>query len=857
MKRIILFICLFSIQLSAIKAQVKLDYYLNNTNYNSSVPKPSEILGFEVGDWHIRHEQLVRYMYELARTSDRVTIQEYGRTYERRPLLALTITSPENHSNLEAIKKAHQDLSDPTKKATVDSSMPVVIYMGFSVHGNEPSGANSSLLVAYRLAASNEPEILDQLKNAVIIFDPSFNPDGLDRFAFWANTNRGMNIVADPQSREHNEYWPYGRTNHYWFDLNRDWLPVQHVEMVGRIKLFHEWKPNVLTDHHEMGTNSTFFFQPGIPSRTNPITPQKNQDLTAKIGEYHAKAFDSRNALYYSQEDYDDFYYGKGSTYPDVNGSIGILFEQASSRGHSQESVNGELKFPFTIKNQFEAAFSTLKAGTEMRTEILTYQQEFYTNAVNEAKKSSIKGYLFGDEFDQYRTRALVNLLEHHKIEVKTLTKDATLDRKKFSSNKAFFVPTEQTQYRLVRAIFETMTSFKDSLFYDISSWTMPLAFNLPYAEVNSKEASRLSTSSLDNAPKLMGSVVKSSKTVAYAFELNEYLSHRALFQLQSKGLRVKVSEKPFFAYVSGVLKEFAIGSIVIPIGNQEFSEATVTKIVQEVAASNFITIYGIDTGSTPKGGDIGSSVNNALRKPSVLLVSGAGVNSNDAGEIWHLLDTRFDIPTVLMDADRIGNADLSKYNVILMVGGSYSNLGKNGEEALSMWLRDGGTIVAMTDAVRFMASSGLAPIKFERSAGIDTNGSKPYSDYSQLRGAQVIGGAIFEAEIDRTHPLAYGISTNTIPVFRDHTIFMNLAKNSFANPFRYTSKPLLSGYISKPNLKKLGNTAAVSVYSKGRGKVIALLDNPNFRAFWYGPNKILLNAIFFSNTISSGTTQR
>ncbi len=855
MVRRILFLLMLSAFSSLSTAQVKLDYYLDNTGYNPQIPTPADILGYEVGEWHVRHGDLVQYMYALAQSSDRVTIKEYGRTYEKRPLLALTITSVENHAKLEQLKKEHVDLTNPEVSSKLNTeTMPAVIYMGFSVHGNEPSGANSSLLVAYRLAASNEPEILEALKNTVIIFDPSFNPDGLDRFAFWANTNRGMQLVADPQSREHNEYWPYGRTNHYWFDLNRDWLPVQHVEMSGRIALFHEWKPNVLTDHHEMGTDATFFFQPGIPSRTNPITPQLNQDLTGKIAVFHAQAFDKRNALYYSEESFDDFYYGKGSTYPDVNGSIGILFEQASSRGHIQESIHGDLTFPFTIKNQYEAAFSTLKGVNALRVEILNYQRNFYKEAINEAKKTSVKGYIFGDSKDAYRGFALASMLKHHKIEVQGISGNVNVNNTTFTPETAYFVSTEQPQYRLIRAIFEKTTTFKDSLFYDVSAWTMPLAFNLPYAEVDGKSLRSVKTTSL---PTPSGKVVESKTIVGYVFEPHAYFAHRAVYQLQQKGIKVKVAQQEFTGVVNGKPQPFPYGTLLISFGGQEVSETVIREAIKQAAETNFIEIKGLETGLTPQGVDFGSRSHAPVQKPSVLLLAGSGVNSNDAGELWHLLDTRMEIPTVLMDAERVSIADLSKYTVILMAAGSYGNLGKGGENKISDWVSAGGTLVAMKSAISWAARAGLAPVKFERSAAVDTSKNQAYADYGALNGAQIIGGTIFETTVDLTHPLAYGLSSDKMPVFRDHTLFMKPASNPFANPFRYTAKPLLSGYISKPNVERLGNTAAVSVFAKGRGKVIALLDNPNFRAFWYGPNKVLMNAIFFGDTISSGTAQR
>jgi hypothetical protein len=382
MKKIcLLLLALIYFNASSQDYHVSLDYFLpNNISYNSEIPTPASVIGHELGDWHITHDKLLQYMYRLAESSDRISIENRGETFEGRPLILLYITAPKNQKNLQEIRKKHISLTEKGADNIEVSNLPIIVYQGFSIHGNEPSGSNAALAVAYYLAAAQGPEIELLLNKSVILFDPSYNPDGLQRFAYWANMHKGKNINPDPNDREYNEIWPGGRTNHYWFDMNRDWLPVQLPESQARIKTFHDWYPNILTDHHEMGTNSTFFFQPGIPSRTNPLTPNKNQELTGEIGKYHAKDLNKIGSLYYSKESFDDFYYGKGSTFPDINGGIGILFEQASSRGHAQESENGVLTFPFTIRNQFTAALSTLEAAIEMREEILNYQKTFYIN---------------------------------------------------------------------------------------------------------------------------------------------------------------------------------------------------------------------------------------------------------------------------------------------------------------------------------------------------------------------------------------------------------------------------------------------------------------------------------------------
>ena len=478
MKKLFVFFLLVSTGITAQK--LDLNYYLpNDVTYNKNIPTPKSVIGHEVGEWHVTHDKLVEYMKALAKASDRISIENRGTTFEGRPLLLLTITSPKNHQNIDNIRQQH---IAATNTSSIDvSNAPIVVYQGFSIHGNEPSGANAGLAVAYYLAAAQGSNIDELLNNTIILFDPSFNPDGLQRFAYWANTNKSINLNPDPNDREYTEVWPRGRTNHYWFDMNRDWLPVQLPESRARIASFHKWLPNILTDHHEMGSNSSFFFQPGIPSRTNPLTPQLNQDLTKEIATYHAKALDKIGSIYYSEESFDDFYYGKGSTFPDVNGSIGILFEQGSSRGHAQETVNGVLTFPFTVRNQFTAALSTLEAAKSMRVKIKKYQQDFYRNAKRESAKT--KAIVFGDEKDAAKTYHLAEILKRHNIKFNEVKSDFTSKGKTYKKGYSYIIPMNQKNSRLVKAMFQKDTKFKDSLFYDISAWTFPLAFNLDYEE--------------------------------------------------------------------------------------------------------------------------------------------------------------------------------------------------------------------------------------------------------------------------------------------------------------------------------------------------------------------------------------
>lgn len=826
-----------------------LKYYLpNKTSYNPKIPTPKQVIGHHVGEWHVSHDRLVNYMYDLAEASDRIQIREYGQTFEARPLLVLTITSPENHKNIEAIKNKHIQLTDPAVSGQLQlDDMPAVAYMGYSVHGNESSGSNASLLVAYHLAAAQGPEIDKLLSETVILLDPSLNPDGLQRFSGWVNSRKSYNLSSDPNNMEQNEAWPGGRTNHYWFDLNRDWLPVQLPESKGRIALFHEWKPNVLTDHHEMGTNSTFFFQPGIPSRNNPLTPESTYKLTSKMGEYHARALDEIGSLYYTKESYDDYYFGKGSTYPDINGAVGILFEQASSRGHAQESTHGILKFPFTIKNQFTTSLSTLKAVSEMRLDFLEHQREFYKQAAQEALKDTDKAYVFASK-DAYRSYHLAELISQHQVEIYHATKGMALDGINYNNDEIYVIPLNQPQYRLIKAMFETRTEFQDSLFYDISTWTLPLAFGVEHSTLNSKS---FNTSFLGEAfepeVKPTGKMIGGQSQYAYTFEWFGYYAPKLLNELLKKGYKVKVANVPFNG--SGE-KLFARGSIIIPVQVQEKSSDSIFSLLSALAAETGVDIHALSTGLDYNGVSLGSPSFDKVQQPRIMMLVGDGVTSYDAGEVWHLLDQRFDMELSLVPTAEFNRVNINKYNTLIMVDGRYNGISTQAKDKLKAWIQNGGTVVASQRAVNYLSTAGYGRFDFVKPTINDSSSIKRYADINKVKGAREIGGAIFETTIDTTHPLLFGYYKPTMPIFRNSRIFLQKANSAFANPMVYTDSPLLSGYISDANLNLLKGTSAVGISNYGKGKIIGFTDNLNFRAFWYGTNKVFMNAIFFGPVI-------
>lgn len=827
------------------KAQSLTSYLPANVTYNAAIPKPSQIIFHEVGEFHVTHDRLVNYMTAIAAANPgRIKIQTIGFTYENRPQVLLTVTSPKNHQRLEQIKQQHLLLSDPSKSASLDiDQMPIVVYIGNSIHGNEPSGSNSALLTAYYLAAAEGKEIDDLLDNVVILLDPSFNPDGLQRFSTWANQHKSKNLVTDPNSREFNEVWPGGRYNHYWFDLNRDWLPGVHPESRNRIKIFHEWMPNILTDHHEQGSNASFFFQPGVPSRVNPLTPAKNQELTAKLGRYHAKNLDELGSLYFTRENYDDFYYGKGSTFPDINGAIGILFEQASSRGHAQETNNGTLTFPFTIKNQFVTALSTMYGAKELKKEFLSFQRDFYKQSLTGGNKT----YVFGDKYDKAKTNIFIEMMLRHNIVVNEYTGpyDAS-----FEKGKSFAVSLNQPQQVLVKAIFDKQLVFADSLFYDISSWTMPLAFGIPYKEI----AGVAGGTKIETAAMPAGEVTGGKSNYAYLFTWDEFYAPKALYELQEAGLITKVASNTFEIPVAGANKKFDYGTILIPVAMQTMSADKLYELVNTVAKKNGLTIYAMAGGGAVNGSDLGSSKFLTLTKPKAAMLVGAGVNALDAGEIWHLMDQRMNIPATHLEITQFNRIDISKYNTIIMVSGSYNELNK---EKLKSWVQAGGELIALEEAINWTAENGISNVKFKKiKSATDSIDYLPYVQREQIEGAQQMNGSIFGAEVDLTHPLAYGYHTKTVSMFKPNKVFMQKPKSVYAAPFYYGNSPLQSGYLSKQNAEAIKNSASVIVNAVGAGKVINIADNISLRGFWLGGTKLFMNALFFGRSIDAGSAR-
>ncbi|RLD84888.1 MAG: zinc carboxypeptidase [Bacteroidetes bacterium] len=844
---LVLFIAFYSIQTTAQKY-----YYKEYQPFDKSVPSPEEFLGYPIGDYHSRYDQVVAYLEKLAEISDKASLYEYGKTNENRKLLMLTITSKNNLQNLEVIKKKHLEVVDMNTNITDFSDLPIFINMAYGVHGNEPSSTEAAMLTAYTLLASENPKVKEYLDKTVIFLDPAINPDGRDRHTNWANTYRGSPLIADKNDIEHNEGWPRGRTNHYWFDLNRDLLLAVQPESKARLKWYHEWYPNVVTDFHEMGTSSTYFFEPkNMSASLNPVTPKENYTtLNNLFAEQFSADLDKIGSLYFTGEQYDATYPGYGSTYMDLQGSLALLFEQASSRGHLQETPTGEISFPFTIRNQYISSFATIKATIKNKDILYNYQNKFFKKAIDKSTKSKVKGYVFGDNHDKNRVKAFLDVLLKHEIKVYSLDQNYNINNKDFKKGSSYIVPTNQKQYYMVQTLFETYEKYRDSVYYDASAWSLVNFYNMKYNALT-KVPKYSKEITVENNKIILENVEKSN--YAYLISWDDYNAPAVLYALQKEGLVIKITTKPFTMIANGKETEFGRGSLVIPSNLQKKSKEEQYTLINSISKEFDIQAYGVNSGFMSKGNGLGSRSLVHINMPKAMMLVEGGVSSYEAGEVWHLFEKRIHMPVTKVPERLFFRTDLDNYNVIIMVSGSYKMLDKSAKERLKSWVAKGNTLITSAKANTWAVKNKIVTeqLLLEKKDSSKQTVRLDYADSRGTIGKQSIGGAIFGVDLDITHPIAYGYYDKKIPVYKNNGVFILPSKSRFSTVARYSNKPHIDGYITKENLDKMGKAASIVVSKIGNGRVVMFADNPNFRGSWLGTNKLFMNAVFYGQLIS------
>ncbi len=824
---------LFSAVLFTLTALAQENYFYPNAGkLNPAIPSPAQFLGYNIGEQHTRHERIVEYIKELDRLSDRVSSEIIGETFEHRAQITAVFTDPKNHQNIESIREAH--LAGQKNGAT--KNVPLVIHLAYNVHGNEPSSSEAAMLTAYYLTASESEETKQWLSQMVITMDPNINPDGRDRHTSWANMHKGFPPVADPNDREHNEIWPGGRFNHYWFDLNRDWYLATFPETRNRINFFHKWRPYVQTDHHEMGTNSTFYFDPGEEASNNPVVPgYLYKNIYPKFAEYFTKAANNIGSMYFTKEAFDKLYPGYGSSYINFYGGAGFLFEQGSSRGHIQETTTIPITFAFTIRNQFTASLATIKASLAEKDALLDLRKNFYETAKKQAEASVIKGYVFGDPNDYNRTKAFVDVLQIHRVDVYEVP-----------NSKQFYVPVAQDNHIMVRTIFENQIPYKDSSFYDASTWSLIHAFNLPYTEVKTAFVAGTKINAALNATK----PAATKSTYAYIVNNTDYNIHQFIFDLQKQGVIVQTATRPFSIQIGSTDKQFGYGTIVVSVQQQKLSSEKLYEIIQAASKDANLEVHSISTGYSNAGIDLGSNYVRTLKKPEAIMIIGTGVAASEAGEVWHLLDQRLSMPITKADVLTFSRIDLTRYNTMIMVSGNYALLDKSSVDKIRAWIQNGNTLITIKGGAEWAIKNGITKHKLITDS-VFSSTRQLYDRAVEIEGAKALGGSIFKIDLDTTNPIGYGFTNKYVSVYKNGLTFFQKSTNPYNTVAQYLNEPVVGGYVHATTLKKMRNNPSILIGQEGMGRVVLFADEPNFRGAWYGTNKLFLNALFYGSLIN------
>ncbi|MCG9972133.1 M14 metallopeptidase family protein [Christiangramia crocea] len=824
------------------------DYYFpEDVSFEESIPSPAEFLGYEIGDWHTRYSRLVSYMEKLAELSPNAQIQTIGYTHEKRPQIILTISSEENLRNLENIRQEHLAHVNPENSAGDVEKMPVIVHLGYNVHGNEPSSSEVSMLVAYYLLAAKDSKVDEYLKNGVFHIEPALNPDGRDRHTTWVNSNKGNPPVADNWDREHNESWPSGRTNHYWFDLNRDWLPLTQVESKNRVAFYHKWLPNMVTDYHEMGSSSTYFFEPTKKyGSENPIVPRYNYDtLNTIFAKYHQESLDEIGSLYFTGERYDNSYPGYGSTYPDLHGALGIVYEQASSRGYVQKTGSEDITFPFTIRNHLRTSLATIQATIDKRELLLNWQRKFFKDIRDQGLKEK-KLHVYGNEEDPGLTKMFTNLLLDHQIEVYRIEDEVTAGDKTFKPDFAYAVPEGQAQNLMVKTMFDKVTSFADSVFYDTSAWSMALAYGISNTEVSS---GRLDLGSRITKEDIAANVkIPAKSDYAYLIDWSQFGASEALYYLLKNDVNIKTAFTPFSIETDTGIRKFGYGSLMISVADQSVTPQELYDLVKKASGKAGIRVESVASGRSALGIDLGSPELKDIELPKVVMLTGEGTSGYEAGEIWFMMDTYANMPITKVDRSDFKRMPLNDYDVLIMVSGNYDDLEK---ERIESWVKNGGTLITQRTATQWAIKNELVKAELkEQKKEKDSLLRMNYAKADNYYGSRAIGGSFYKADLDITHPIGFGYEDRELSIYKNSTVFLKPGNNPFNKVAVFSSDPYISGYIHPENLELIKGSAAILAEQNGRGTVIMFSDNPNFRAMMLETHKLFANAIFFGSVI-------
>ncbi|SDS14489.1 Zinc carboxypeptidase [Polaribacter sp. KT25b] len=806
--------------------------------FSQEIKSPSEFLGYEIGARFTRHHKVVDYFLYVSNKLSNVKLEKYGETNEQRPLYLATISSEENSSNLEKIRKSN--LSQAGILDENQENKTAIVWLSYNVHGNEASSTEAAMLTLYELVTSKKT----WLKNTVVIIDPCVNPDGRDRYVNWYNQVKSTPFNIAQDAKEHHEPWPGGRPNHYLFDLNRDWVWATQVETQQRISVYNKWMPHVHVDFHEQGINSPYYFAPAAEP-FHEIISDWQRNFQTQIGKNHAKYFDKEGWLYFTKESFDLLYPSYGDTYPTFMGAIGMTYEQA---GHSRAGLGiktdeGEV---LTLKDRashhLTTGLSTVEIAAKNAEKLNSEFKKFFDN-----RNFEYKSYVLKND-NQDKTNRLKRLLDIHEIKyeyatngtVKGYNYNTQKEEKATINDGDLVIHTNQPKGKMVKVLFEPKAKLVDSLTYDITAWSIPYAHGFDAIASKNKVSSTTNTTIKNN----INTIDKNA--YAYISKWNSIEDAAFLSALLQQNIIPRFAGKPFS--LEG--KNYDRGSLIILRNDNR--TADFDKKLIKIANNHQRKVQAVATGFVDAGLDFGSYTVKPINKQKVALLSGKGTSSLNFGEVWHFFETELKYPITNLNSDYFGGINLSKYDVLIIPEGYYGSfLSKNNLEKLSSFISSGGTLITMGNAVNAFADKKGFAVK-SKEVKKDTNkfNLTPYADLERKGVKNRITGAIFKSKVDVTHPLAFGYKSDYFSLKLSSNSYKYLIDGFNVAYFDKDAKNV-SGYAGSQAVKNIPESLLFGEQQKGRGSIVYLVDNILLRSFWNNGKLFLANAVFLLNSDS------
>jgi hypothetical protein len=820
----------------------------------AQIKSPEEFLGYPIGTRYTPHYQIVNYFQYIAQAApDMVKLQQYGETNEHRPLYLSFISSKENIGQLEKIRMNNLALANSsTDKINPTEQTPVIVWLSYNVHGNETSSSEASMLTLYALVNPSNLQSKEWLKNTVVIIDPCLNPDGRERYTNWYNSMIGKDYNPLAISREHREPWPGGRSNHYNFDLNRDWVWQTQVESRERVAQYNKWLPQIHVDFHEQGVNQPYYFAPAAEPYHEVLTKWQ-RDFQKTIGKNHAKYFDKNGWLYFTNQRFDLFYPSYGDTYPLYNGSIGMTYEQggfSAGLGILTEEKD-TLTLTARALHHFTTGMSTIETASNNASKLLQEFHQYFNDAVN-GKVGSYKTYVIkNNPNDKERIQTFLQLLDQNGIQYGTASgsgKGYHYQNKKEEGftidNGDIVISSTQPKAVLVKVLMEPQSNLEDSITYDITAWSLPYAYGLDaYASTQNLKV---------NIQKVKSNFINNSSEDAYGYVIRwqGVSTVKTIAQLLNLGIKMRFTETPF--EING--QSFGSGSIIITKkGNSAFAN-NLWKTVSDICNSNQITMNPVATGMVDKGVDFGSDLVHELKAPRVFMLTGENVSSTAAGEIWNFFDNEIGYKINLINATDFNRMNLNEVDVLILPDGYYSFLNDSASaKNLANWIQKGGKLIALEGAVSQLSRQKWSSLKSKdiEAQLTDSNGKKnPYADLKKYGNRErdyitnYTPGAIFKVDVDNTHPLMFGYPTYYYTLKMDNSVY-EFIKSGGWNVGVIKRENQISGFVGSQLGPQLKDGLLFGVQDLGRGNIIYLTDDVIFRNFWQNGKLILCNAVF------------